>query len=136
MIVFGDIKLGNVETIEEHAFQYASVRGNIDLGNNLKYLGTGAFYGVTMEKGNIVIPGSLESIGSYAFQNFMAPNSNLVLNEGLVNLDSEHFYDGGSVKVANAKIKCWKSGGHGHQSFLQVVENSCNPGDNIRTRQT
>ena len=50
------------------------------------------------------------------------------LNEGLVNLDSEHFYDSGSVKVANAKIKCWKSGGHGHQSFLQVVENSCNPG--------
>lgn len=50
------------------------------------------------------------------------------LNEGLVNLDSEHFYDGGSVKVANAKIKCWKAGGHGSQSFLQVVENSCNPG--------
>jgi stage V sporulation protein D (sporulation-specific penicillin-binding protein) len=50
------------------------------------------------------------------------------LNEGLVNLDNEYFYDGGSVKVANAKIKCWKTGGHGHQSFLQVVENSCNPG--------
>ena len=91
VIVFGDIKLGNVETIEEHAFQYASVRGNIDLGNNLKYLGTGAFYGVTMEKGNIVIPGSLESIGSYAFQNFMAPNSNLVLNEGLVNIQPSAF---------------------------------------------
>lgn len=50
------------------------------------------------------------------------------LNEGLVNLDNEFFYDSGSVKVANAKIKCWKTGGHGHQSFLQVVENSCNPG--------
>ena len=50
------------------------------------------------------------------------------LNEGLVNLDKENFYDAGSVKVANAKIKCWKAGGHGHQSFLQVVENSCNPG--------
>lgn len=50
------------------------------------------------------------------------------LNEGLVDLDKETFYDGGSVKVANAKIKCWKAGGHGHQTFLQVVENSCNPG--------
>ena len=50
------------------------------------------------------------------------------LNEGLVNLDKDTFYDGGSVKVANAKIKCWKSGGHGFQTFLQVVENSCNPG--------
>lgn len=50
------------------------------------------------------------------------------LNEGLVDLDKESFYDGGSVKVANAKIKCWKAGGHGQQTFLQVVENSCNPG--------
>ena len=50
------------------------------------------------------------------------------INEGLVNLDNEHFYDSGSVKVATAKIKCWKTGGHGSQTFLQVVENSCNPG--------
>lgn len=50
------------------------------------------------------------------------------LNEGKVNLDKDTFYDGGSVKVANAKIKCWKAGGHGAQTFLQVVENSCNPG--------
>lgn len=50
------------------------------------------------------------------------------LNEGLVNLDKDTFYDGGSVRVANAKIKCWKAGGHGFQTFLQVVENSCNPG--------
>ncbi len=50
------------------------------------------------------------------------------LNEGLVDLDNETFYDSGSVKVANAKIRCWKAGGHGAQTFLQVVENSCNPG--------
>lgn len=50
------------------------------------------------------------------------------LNEGLVDLDKDTFYDSGSVRVANAKIKCWKSGGHGYQTFLQVVENSCNPG--------
>ena len=50
------------------------------------------------------------------------------LNEGLVDLDNDTFYDSGSVKVANAKIRCWKVGGHGAQTFLQVVENSCNPG--------
>lgn len=50
------------------------------------------------------------------------------LEENLVDLEKEHFYDGGSVRVANAKIKCWKKGGHGDQTFLQVVENSCNPG--------
>ena len=50
------------------------------------------------------------------------------LEENTVDLQNDHFYDGGSVKVANAKIKCWKTGGHGAQTFLQVVENSCNPG--------
>ena len=50
------------------------------------------------------------------------------LEEKTVDLQNDHFYDGGSVRVANAKIKCWKKGGHGSQTFLQVVENSCNPG--------
>lgn len=48
------------------------------------------------------------------------------LEENLVDLNNENFYDGGSVHVENARIKCWKAGGHGHQTFLQVVENSCN----------
>lgn len=50
------------------------------------------------------------------------------LEEGTVDLQNDRFYDGGSVRVANAKIKCWKTKGHGAQTFLQVVENSCNPG--------
>ena len=50
------------------------------------------------------------------------------LNENLVDLDKDTFYDGGSVRVANAKIRCWKTGGHGYQTFMQVVENSCNLG--------
>ena len=50
------------------------------------------------------------------------------LEENTVDLINDTFYDGGSVRVANAKIKCWKTGGHGAQTFLQVVENSCNPG--------
>ena len=50
------------------------------------------------------------------------------INEGKVNLFEDHFYDGGSIQVENARIKCWKHGGHGEETFLQVVENSCNPG--------
>lgn len=50
------------------------------------------------------------------------------LEEETVDLQNDRFYDGGSVRVANAKIKCWKTKGHGAQTFLQVVENSCNPG--------
>ena len=50
------------------------------------------------------------------------------INEGVVDLVNDTFYDGGSVNVDGARIKCWKAGGHGSQSFLEVVQNSCNPG--------
>ncbi len=50
------------------------------------------------------------------------------VNEGKVDLLKDTFYDGGSVNVGGARIKCWKHGGHGSQTFLEVVQNSCNPG--------
>lgn len=50
------------------------------------------------------------------------------LEEKTVDLQKDTFHDGGSIQVENARIKCWKAGGHGTQTFLQVVENSCNPG--------
>lgn len=49
------------------------------------------------------------------------------LQEKKVSL-SEGFYDPGYYEVAGHKIRCWKAGGHGKQSYLNVVENSCNPG--------
>ena len=50
------------------------------------------------------------------------------INEGVVNLFTDTFYDSGSINVDGATIHCWKAGGHGAQTFLNVVENSCNPG--------
>lgn len=50
------------------------------------------------------------------------------VEEGVVNLEKDTFYDTGSVKVTGSTLRCWKAGGHGHQTFLQVFENSCNPG--------
>lgn len=50
------------------------------------------------------------------------------LNENSIDLDNNHFYDSGGVKVGGATIHCWKHGGHGEQTYLQVVENSCNTG--------
>ena len=50
------------------------------------------------------------------------------LEENLINLTEDTYYDSGSIHVDSARIKCWKAGGHGHQTYLQVVENSCNPG--------
>ena len=50
------------------------------------------------------------------------------LEEGKVNLEQDHFHDPGYVSVGGARLRCWKRGGHGSQSFLEVVQNSCNPG--------
>lgn len=50
------------------------------------------------------------------------------VNEKAVNLFEDQYYDGGSINVDGARIKCWKAGGHGQETYLQVVENSCNPG--------
>ena len=50
------------------------------------------------------------------------------VEEGVVNLEKDTFYDSGSVTVSGAKLRCWKAGGHGHQTMLEVFENSCNPG--------
>ena len=50
------------------------------------------------------------------------------LEEQTINLFKDTYFDGGSIRVENARIKCWKAGGHGAETMLQVVENSCNPG--------
>ncbi|WP_417900631.1 stage V sporulation protein D [Bacillus haimaensis] len=50
------------------------------------------------------------------------------LEENKVNLTKDTFHDDGAAEVAGARLRCWKKGGHGHQTFLEVVQNSCNPG--------
>ena len=50
------------------------------------------------------------------------------IEEKVVDIEKDTFNDSGSVNVDGARIKCWKRGGHGHQTFLEVVQNSCNPG--------
>ncbi|MFP3124195.1 MULTISPECIES: stage V sporulation protein D [Bacillaceae] len=50
------------------------------------------------------------------------------LNEKKVDLDKDHFFDDGAAEVDGANLRCWKRGGHGDQTFLEVVQNSCNPG--------
>ncbi|MCR6111223.1 stage V sporulation protein D [Bacillus sp. A301a_S52] len=50
------------------------------------------------------------------------------LEEGQVNLQEDQFNDPGFIEVSGHKLRCWKKGGHGMQTFLEVVQNSCNPG--------
>ena len=50
------------------------------------------------------------------------------VEEKVIDIYNDHFYDSGSVHINGTRIGCWKSKGHGDQTFLQVLENSCNPG--------
>ncbi|SFE41026.1 stage V sporulation protein D [Alteribacillus iranensis] len=50
------------------------------------------------------------------------------LEEEKVDLKNETFHDPGHIEVSGSKLRCWKKGGHGEQTFLEVVQNSCNPG--------
>ena len=50
------------------------------------------------------------------------------IEDKVIDIYNEHFFDSGGVTVDGARIRCWKAGGHGDQTFLQVLQNSCNPG--------
>ena len=48
------------------------------------------------------------------------------LEENAVSLE-EHFYCPGYIVVEDRRIRCHKTTGHGSESFVQAIENSCNP---------
>lgn len=59
---------------------------------------------------------------------FKIITTSAAVEEKVVDLQKDHFYDSGSVTVDGAVLRCWKAGGHGEQTMLQVLQNSCNPG--------
>jgi stage V sporulation protein D (sporulation-specific penicillin-binding protein) len=71
---------------------------------------------------NIAIANSYEP-GS----TFKVITTTAVLGEKIVS-ENERFFDPGEVEVQGRTIHCWKAGGHGSQTFQEVVENSCNVG--------
>lgn len=50
------------------------------------------------------------------------------LEEKLFNMHTDTYFDKGYEMIEGARIKSWRAGGHGLQTFLQVLENSSNPG--------
>ncbi len=57
---------------------------------------------------------------------FKAMVAAMALEENLVGL-SENFVCNGSVHVGTHNIHCWNTNGHGTETFVQGVYNSCNP---------
>ena len=59
---------------------------------------------------------------------FKVITASTALEENLVETDKEgDFYCGGSQTVANLRISCAKSAGHGSETLRTALENSCNP---------
>ncbi|MBR3693377.1 MAG: stage V sporulation protein D [Erysipelotrichales bacterium] len=52
----------------------------------------------------------------------------MALNEGVIDMEKDTYMDRGYEMVNGARIKSWKAGGHGLQTFLEVLQNSSNPG--------
>ena len=50
------------------------------------------------------------------------------LNENKFDMFKDTYYDKGYEIIDGRTIKSWKKGGHGLQTFLEVLENSSNPG--------
>ena len=48
------------------------------------------------------------------------------LDSGTVN-ESTSYHCDGSYVVNEERIKCWKDGGHGSETLIEAVQNSCNP---------
>ncbi len=52
--------------------------------------------------------------------------ASMALEENVVGLN-DHFFCSGAIKVADRTISCANRNGHGAQTFVQGVQNSCNP---------
>ena len=50
------------------------------------------------------------------------------LDQNLFNMYNDTYYDKGYEIVGGQRIKSWKKGGHGLQTYLEVLQNSSNPG--------
>src|SRR5690606_37470637 len=37
------------------------------------------------------------------------------------------YVDPVTLQIGGGKVSCWRAGGHGRQTFIEALENSCNP---------
>ncbi|MGI6038049.1 MAG: penicillin-binding transpeptidase domain-containing protein [Limnochordia bacterium] len=57
---------------------------------------------------------------------FKAVTAAIALETGVASLN-RGFFDPGYVMISGWRVRCWFRGGHGPQTFVQTLENSCNP---------
>ncbi|HHU55431.1 MAG TPA: stage V sporulation protein D [Acholeplasmataceae bacterium] len=71
---------------------------------------------------NLPIWKSFEPGSTFKFLTFAAG-----IEEGVFSPEDK-FYDPGFAIVDGVRIRDWKAGGHGEQTYWEVIQNSCNPG--------
>lgn len=90
-------------------------RPNFELGNYSNY-------DSQIYNRNLPIWMTYEYGSTFKFVTFSAG-----IEEGVIDVN-EHFTCAGFKTVDGVKIKDWKAGGHGTETFYEVMQNSCNPG--------
>lgn len=57
---------------------------------------------------------------------FKVITASAAIEEGVADLNTS-YYCSGSIDYATRHINCWKHGGHGSETFVDLLKNSCNP---------
>lgn len=81
------------------------------------------------ERSNVLTSQWLNSAVTYAYypgSTFKIITASSALEEKLVSTSSS-FYCPGYRQVRDWKINCWKRGGHGSETLVDAIKNSCNP---------
>ncbi|NMB46291.1 MAG: PASTA domain-containing protein [Firmicutes bacterium] len=129
----------------DHVIQYAAER---ELAQAVQETGSdqGVFIAMDPKTGGILALAVYPSYdpneyGAYPVQNrrnvaivdqyepgstFKIVTASAALDEGVV-APMTRFYDPGHIKIGGVTVRCWRAGGHGSQTFIEAVENSCNP---------
>lgn len=82
-----------------------SLKGNINLPENLYYLGNCVFYECSGLTGSVVIPGSVKNIGDGAFYNCTGLDGDIILEEGVREIGELSFGSKGKTEMGFKSVK-------------------------------
>lgn len=108
---------------EDIAARYAEAASQPEdesLSENEKYLRSKSYY-QNLQWSNRAITSTYEP-GSV----FKVITAAAAIEEGIADLNTG-YYCSGVINFATRNIHCWKTGGHGSESFEDLLKNSCNP---------
>lgn len=125
MVSLPDYDLNSPYTLKSDslkaAYEEASAEPEDETASeNDKYMKTKSYY-QNLQWSNRAITSTYEP-GSV----FKVITAAAAIEEGVADLNTTH-YCSGQIDYASRTIRCWKSGGHGSETFVDLLKNSCNP---------